>query len=61
MTFKLRQEREGVGQEKTEEGARVEAMSRLIVMARAPRGNKSKSKMQSGVDWRWQQFRALKA
>lgn len=35
MTFKLRQEIRGVGQETMKEGARVEAMRRLIAMARA--------------------------
>lgn len=45
MTFQLRQEiGEGVGQEKMEEGERVEAMRRLIVITRASRGNQSKAK-----------------
>lgn len=35
MTFKFRQEIGGAGQEKMEEGAKVEGIRRLITMARA--------------------------
>lgn len=53
MTFQLRQEiGEEVGQEKMEEGERVEAMRRLIVIARASRGNESKAHaVRSRLEW----------